>query len=314
VPNELGRVLQALRQEQQQWRKLYLATLDLNEAELRAALQSPSAERRFVAAHVVGDRRLMWTKELIGLLTDPVPAVRQAARRSLVILSFLTLNPEEASLIASPKPASPPKRLSELVKPVDFGPTPRANRKAQTAAAQKWTGWWEDQKSHKVMAVATLPGGHDELAAALLKAEGQQRETLIRQYQETKGGQYTAALATAAAQLTGDDRRDVRAALAERMARMTEATLGRYLEDDSAEVRRAAALGVAMRDSKSHLPRMIDMLDDPDPAVVRAVVAALRSLSGKDFGPQLNATQEEREEAVAKWKDWANGLTTGQSR
>jgi hypothetical protein len=303
-----------MRQQQQQWQNLYLSTLDLNENELRAALQSPVPERRFVAAHVVGDRRLPWTKELIGLLTDPVPAVRQAARRSLVILSFLALNPTEADLIASPKPTRPVKRLSELVKPVDFGPSPSANRKAQAAAAQKWTDWWEDQKAPKLKAVPSLADRQDELAAALLKAKGHQRETLIRRYQEARGGQYTVALAVAASGLKGDERREVRKALAERMARMTEATLGGYLEDDLAEVRRAAVLGVAMRDSKAHLPRMIDMLEDPDPAVVPAVVAALRSLSGKDFGPNLNAAQDERDEAIARWREWANGPGAAQDR
>ena len=51
-----------------------------------------------------------------------------------------------------------------------------------------------------------------------------------------------------------------RQALAERMTCMTERTMGRYLQDDDPEIRRAAALGLAMRESSAHLPRIIELL------------------------------------------------------
>ena len=60
-----------------------------------------------------------------------------------------------------------------------------------------------------------------------------------------------------------------------------------------------------MRESKTQVARMIGMLQDPEPAVGRAAHAALCSLSGKDFGPKLQSTQEERDEAAARWKAWA---------
>jgi hypothetical protein len=303
-----------MRQQQEQWQKLYLATLDLNEDELRAALRSRKASRRFVAAYVVGDRRLMWTKELITRLTDRVPAVRQAARRSLVILSFLALNPEEAALIASPTPSRPLKPLSALVQAVDFGPLPQANRKAQKTAAKKWTAWWAERQDSTVMVSKTLVNNDDTLAKSLLRAKGPEREKLIRQYRELKGRKYTEALAAAAERLNGNERRKLREALAARMARMSDGTLRGYLEDDSAEIRRAAVLGVAMRASMAHLSRMIDMLEDPDPAVVVAVVAALRSLSGKEYGPELNATQEEHKKAVNQWRQWAKSMVASGAR
>src|SRR5262245_42245208 len=103
----------------------------MNEGELRAALKSAAPERRVAAARIIGEKRQPWVKELIDVLTDPHPAVRQAARRSLVILSFLALNPEEAALIASPNPSRPPKPLSELKRPVDFGPKPTAGPAAR---------------------------------------------------------------------------------------------------------------------------------------------------------------------------------------
>jgi HEAT repeat protein len=88
------------------------------------------------------------------------------------------------------------------------------------------------------------------------------------------------------------------------MARMNEATLGRYLRDENAEIRRAAVLGVAMRESSAYVQRMIEMLDDPELSVVRATVAALKSLSGKDYGPGLAASQDEHDQAVARWTEW----------
>ena len=94
----------------------------MSEAELRAALQSKSDEERFVAAYVVGERRLRWPDDLIPLLKDKNDWVRQASRRSLVVLSFLELNPEEAAQIASPNPSRMPIPLEKLNKPVDFGP------------------------------------------------------------------------------------------------------------------------------------------------------------------------------------------------
>ena len=251
----------------------------------------------------------------IEILTDPIPAVCQAARRSLIILSFLALNPDETALIASQKPSRPPKTLSQLKRPVDFGPAPFASRAAQKSAAKKWTEWWEKSKKDTQfrLVVSTLStserplpeteAGH--LAAALLQAPGPRQTKLLKEYQESKGEKYTGALAIAASRLTSDHRHEVRKALAERLARMTEYTLGNYLEDEDPEVRRAAVLALAMRESLVHVPRMINMLSDPEAAVTRAVVASLRSLSGKDFGPKLGATQEEQEEAVARWKEWA---------
>jgi len=292
--------------------RLLLAALDMSEAELRAALKADAPALRFAAAYAVGEKRLPWHKELIAALTDPSPAVRQAARRGLIILSFLALNPEEAALIASSRPAPAATPLERLKRPVDFGPAPTAGRAAQTRAAQQWTDWWDKLERPEA---ASTPGpagpgeralttGENRRVAALLQAGPGRREELLREYREAKGVEYTEALAVAVPKLTGDARGAARQALAERMTRMTERTMGRYLGDDDPEIRRAAALGLAMRESMAHVPRMIELLRDPDPAVRPAARAALRTLSGQDFGPELTSTEEERERAVAGWREW----------
>ena len=304
--------LQAQQQAQlQDLQRLLLAALDMSERELRAALKADASVLRFAAVYAIGEKRLPWHKELIALLTDPEPLVRQAARRGLIILSFLALNPDEAALIANPRTGQPTP-LDRLKRPVDFGPAPAAGRAAQDRAAQQWTDWWDKQERPKAAAErrqggtreSTLASREDRRVAALLLAGPQRREELLREYRDAKGVAYTETLAAAVPRLTGEDRRTGRQALAERMTRMPERTLGRYLQDNDPEIRRAAALGLAMRESTAHLPRIIELLRDPDPAVRPAARAALRSLSGQDFGPELTATEEERERAVTRWQEW----------
>ena len=59
-----------------------------------------------------------------------------------------------------------------------------------------------------------------------------------------------------------------------------------------------------MREETTHFARLIDLLQDPEPLVARAARAALKSLSGQDFGPEEDATQAERTTALEKWKNW----------
>jgi hypothetical protein len=361
VPNELGRVrsqfgqlqaqrnaqqaqlealqraqLERLRQielaRQERLRKLYAAAIDMSEAELRAALKSKSEEERFVAAYVVGERRLRWPDDLIPLLKDKSDLVRQAARRSLIILSFLELNPEEAALIASPNPSRQPTPLDKLKKPVDFGPHPEALSGVREAAAKKWTEWWADRDAMAKKAGGTASSSlrtvrpenllkdrsgnrrtdlddpdRTQLADVLLSARSDERKTLVAKYRDTKGVQFTEALAEAISRSPFANRPELRDALADRMVRMKDSTLRDYLADPLAEIRRAAALGLAKRGTKSYSDRLADLLVDPDPLVGRAAHTALCQLSGEDFGPDIGADDAERADAVARWKKWSGG-------
>jgi hypothetical protein len=299
-------LLQMQEAQRRRWEHLFLTTVEMSEPELRAALKHPSAERRFVATYVVGERLLEWQKDLFRLLEDKSEAVRQAARRSLVILSFLTLNPEEARRIRSPQRTGPVTPQSELKPPVDFGPLPGAPASARARAVKEWREWWASQApaeaGPELVAIDRTEVGR--LAAELAQAAPGRRQEVVERYRDTKGVQYTEALALSIAREQGEARRQLREALAERMTRMTEETLGRYLEDEDAEVRRAAALGLAMRESKAHVRGLIGLLLDPEPSVQRAAHAALCSLSGQDFGPRVNATEAEKLGAAARWRKW----------
>jgi hypothetical protein len=144
----------------------------------------------------------------------------------------------------------------------------------------------------------------DKVAAGLVKATDKQWPTRLQQAKDEKGGQYTAALVAAAAQLDGKRQYQVREALADRLTRMTADTLKRYLKDRDPELRRAACLACAMKDDKQHVSDVIDRVMDVDESVIRAAKAALKSLTGKDFGPQAGATDKQKEEAYIEWLRW----------
>jgi hypothetical protein len=142
------------------------------------------------------------------------------------------------------------------------------------------------------------------LGKQLAAAEGDKQEQALKELRDAKGAAFTQALAAAIPKLEGDAFKKAREALAERLSRMTPATLGVKLDDDDPEVRRAAALAVAMKEDKAHTYRLIEMLDDREATVGHAAHAALKSLSGEDFGPARDATREEHAKVVLAWKAW----------
>jgi hypothetical protein len=275
----------------------------MSEDELRAALKSNVPLKRFAAAYAVGERRLFWQDELIALLTDENDAVRQSARRSLVILSFLKLNPEMASAGATSK-ARPP--LDKLIRPRDFGPLPGASVASRKKAAENWANWWKEQGKVVLKLAATPPADTlgDRLARGLTRSAGAQQKELLQRYAKTSGVEYTEALAYAIPGLSGELRKEVREALAERLCGRTETTLLRYLDDGDAEIRRAAALALGMRDATNTVAKIAGLLLDSEPSVVRAAHAALCSLTEEDYGPTPSATEEEKQAAVEKYRAW----------
>ncbi len=143
-----------------------------------------------------------------------------------------------------------------------------------------------------------------KLSDELVLAPANKQEQALAKLRDSKGSVHTAALADAIPRLEGEVKKKAREALADRLTRMTSNTLRDMLQDDNLEMRRAAALAAAMKEDKAHVPRLIELLEDPELSVSRAAYAALKSLSGKDFGPPAEATRAERDKAVAAWRDW----------
>jgi F0F1-type ATP synthase membrane subunit c/vacuolar-type H+-ATPase subunit K len=133
------------------------------------------------------------------------------------------------------------------------------------------------------------------LVDAVLSASGAEREQAVEKLRVGRGVEFTEALAAVILQLQGAEREAARDALADRLSRMKDSTLVRYLgEDPVPEIRRAAALALAIKDSRNHVPELIAALRDRDPTVARAAHAALRELTGnRGLGLDANA-----------WKNW----------
>jgi hypothetical protein len=92
---------------------------------------------RFAAAYVVGDKGLPWADELITLVRDRDPLVRQAARRGLVMLSNQVANARQTN------------QPGTKARAVDFGPTPNAATPGSWAtAAQQWQRWLNQNKGY----------------------------------------------------------------------------------------------------------------------------------------------------------------------
>jgi hypothetical protein len=144
----------------------------------------------------------------------------------------------------------------------------------------------------------------DRLAGQFLKAAPGRQEKLLAQLRNSKGVTYTEALAQAIPQLKGSIKDKARVALAERLTRMTAATLRDKLEDPNGEIRRAAVLACISRDEKTLIPDLIPLLEDPEPMIVRVTYTALKTLTGQDFGPKGEADSESWANSATAWKAW----------
>jgi hypothetical protein len=131
------------------------------------------------------------------------------------------------------------------------------------------------------------------MARELFQAPAERRGPLLEKYRDGKGVTYTEALAGAIPHMDGEAKSQARDALAERLTRMKTDTLVRYFQDQDAEIRRAAALAAAMKEDKALIPDLIPLLDDAEPTVAHAALAALKDVSGEKLGP-----------SAEEWKAW----------
>jgi hypothetical protein len=155
-----------------------------------------------------------------------------------------------------------------------------------------------------------VDGGGRRLANTLIAASAGDRDDLIAKYRDTKGGEYTDALARAASKMTGDGQTKVREALAQRLTRMTSNTLNELMRDRDRELRHGAALATASK-GKDRFPEfaesLILLIADDDAAVVQAARSSLKALSDQDFGPEAGSANGDRGKAAAAWRAWWEG-------
>lgn len=92
----------------------------------------------------------------------------------------------------------------------------------------------------------------------------------------------------------------------EQPARMAtiERCLRNGLEDPDSSVVYEAATGLASRGEWDVLPRLIDGLGDRDPSVRYRCHQQLVATTSRDFGYSIDGTPEQREVAMAAWREW----------
>jgi HEAT repeat protein len=139
------------------------------------------------------------------------------------------------------------------------------------------TADWE-----KLFPSSNLDKQASELTAELVNAPDHRKAAVLKKLKETKGAAYSQALAAAIPQLFGKQQEKARVALAERMARMTPATLRNKLGDDDREIRYAAAVACSWKEDKTLIPDLRSLLDDSEPTVAEAAHASIKSLGGAE--------------------------------
>jgi HEAT repeat protein len=122
----------------------------------------------------------------------------------------------------------------------------------------------------------------NELTNALVNAPDLKKLAVIKKLRDAKGVAYTEALAQAIPQLAEAYQPKARAALVERMKRMSLATLRDKLADENREIRLAAASAAGSKQESALIPDLTALLEDAEPAVAEAAQAALKSLKGRE--------------------------------
>ncbi len=252
--------------------QLVVKMADLSDADLKAALSHRLADARLAALYVVAQKRLHCEDALIERLVDPDSRVTQLARQCLI----------------------------RLARGTDFGPPPVADAADLVRSQARWKKWWQQQDRNpapvKLVVVSEGQDDPKKLGAALDDAAAGDRAKLLAKLRDGDGIDYTTALAAAIGRLTDEPQQQARAALVERLGKLTAGAAREKLRDGDAEVRRAAAAACAAQADREFVPDLVGLLLDADPEVTAAGRAALRTLTGEDFGSGR--------EAALKWRDW----------
>jgi hypothetical protein len=275
-------------EKQAEFNKLVDKLSGLADADLRAAFKEKAPDLRLAALTAAAVKRLHCEDELIDRLTDSDQRVSQTARQS----------------------------LNRLSRGTDFGPAADADPSARKAAQKRWREWWgrQDQNPNADTTKADPPApaaspGEDlaaatKLADELTAADAAGRAKPLAALRDGKGVAYTDALAVAAGKLQGEARDQARTALEDRLAKLPVGALRERLLDADAELRRAAAAAAGQKMDREFAPELIHLLSDDDAEAAAAARAALRALSGEDFGPADGADKKAKAEAVKKWCAW----------
>lgn len=152
-------------------------------------------------------------------------------------------------------------------------------------------------KSSKVMSNA-------ELAKAVENTSGSQLRPLLIELSKRSGEEVIDGLAFATLSLETDTKQLASDLLGSYLAKQTPALLKDKLKDGRATVRAHAARAIGSKGVR-YGGDVIDLLKDDDADVRQAAHETLVKLSkGTDFGPEADAAEADRDQAIRKWRDW----------
>jgi hypothetical protein len=144
--------------------------------------------------------------------------------------------------------------------------------------------------------------------AELVEAAGTERgprlKMVLVELEQRQGGQVINALGAAASSYEPDVQQLARSLLIRHLSRQSSTAVKAKLRDDRAVVRAAAARVIGAKGWRFG-GELIDLLSDTDADVRQAARRALVQLArGPDYGPQRDAGEGERAEAVRQWGSW----------
>ncbi|MBY0525982.1 MAG: hypothetical protein K2R98_21490 [Gemmataceae bacterium] len=144
-----------------------------------------------------------------------------------------------------------------------------------------------------------------ELSQAATTERGSKLKDILTELEKRPGDLAIAALGTASG--TGYDaeiQQLARDLLAKNLSRQTTATLKDKLKDERPGVRVATALVIGDKGIKMG-GELIELLNDKEADVQQAARKALTTLAkGTDYGPERDAKDAERAEAIKQWRAW----------
>jgi HEAT repeat protein len=138
------------------------------------------------------------------------------------------------------------------------------------------------------------PAEQERVSGDLAKQIQEEQDPMIRRYIVLTLGHYKTASATAVlGAAISDTDTSVRIAACDAWGRRggpeaAERLTGLLASDTNLDVRLAAARGIGQTHEKSALAPLAEALSDADPAIQYCVVGALKQISGKDYGTDVN--------------------------
>lgn len=262
-------------------------------------------------------------------LRDENPVVRQITLQVIAQRRFPLAGDLIDLLRDSNNSAIAHEALVRVARGTDFGPFPGSSRRGIDGAIAKWRNWLALQQgaapekpsitAAKQTQPATLEmvplvlvqddkpalsSGITKACDELVNARGDQQMSALARLRDAKNSDSAATISLAIPKLSGDIQQQAREALTERLTRLPSAVLRDKLQDDNPEVRSAAALACGRKIAKDQIAELLQLLDDPEMAVVQSARVALTELSGEDFGPTGDVDRRGHAEAAAAWRKW----------